>query len=195
MMRRVAAYGLFATGVLLIAFFRGYSGRIVPHPVLFYVLGGICFVAGFLIIRSLPQFKARAEYRKFMQAVDDIRANGIVVKVDLSACEIKDHTYIEEAFPDKGPSAMSFFTHMEHYIREWDKITYHCADGQKEICQSVLKYTCSYQGREKIFVSPVIAKDKATLGFLLDIQKETVVYVDKNNADRYYFDVGFLQRP
>lgn len=192
MLRRVAAYSLFAAGVLLIAFFKGYNGHIVPHPVIFWAVGFAFFIAGFFIIRSLPQYKSGAEYRKFMREIEDIRSNGMPVRVELSRCEIKDHTYIEEAFPDKGPSAMSFFTHLEEYVKEWDRVTYHKADGQKEICQSILKYTCDYCGASKTFISPVIRKDKATLIFLLDNQKETVVYVDKNNADRYYFDVGFL---
>lgn len=50
--------------------------------------------------------------------------------------------------------------------------------------------------REKIkrFISRVIPKDKVSLSFYLDQQKQTILYVDKTDRNKYYFDLDFLER-
>lgn len=47
-------------------------------------------------------------------------------------------------------------------------------------------------GQTDKFISRVIPKDKITLSFYLDKQKQTTLYVDKTNKDHYYFDLDFL---
>jgi hypothetical protein len=42
------------------------------------------------------------------------------------------------------------------------------------------------------FVSPVIPKDKITLSFYFDRQRQTTLYVNKTDRSHYYFDLKFL---
>lgn len=61
-----------------------------------------------------------------------------------------------------------------------------------EINQAVLVFETDILGQREQYISATIYKDPATLSFLLDKQKETCIYVDRDNRSNYYFDLEFL---
>jgi len=63
-------------------------------------------------------------------------------------------------------------------------------DKDVESCRIVFK--TSLRGKMRTFYSPLIRKDKTTLEFLLASKKETLLFVDRGNAEKYWMDLGFL---
>src|SRR6476620_6164528 len=96
MWRRIIAYILFGLGFLTVTFFRRYSGEIIPYPVLFYLLGLAMFVGGLLFLRYTPSANELNFQKQIAQTIDDLKANGDKIPVDLTQCEIKEHNYTEE---------------------------------------------------------------------------------------------------
>ncbi|MBO9155341.1 hypothetical protein ACFOTA_24230 [Chitinophaga sp. GCM10012297] len=47
-------------------------------------------------------------------------------------------------------------------------------------------------GTEKRYFSPVIYRERTALAFLLYAQREISLYVDRRDANAYYFDLEFL---
>ncbi len=122
--------------------------------------------------------------------IENLIENGERIVVDLTQCEIKQHTYSEERnlYDDSGiggrmqaMNAMGGF-HM-HNIENI------------QIVQSVFifHYAKHSTAEQEKFISPVISKDRVTLMIYLDKQRETMLYVDKSNRKEYYFDLQFLQ--
>lgn len=195
MWRRILAYILFGLGFLTMTFFKRYSGEVIPYPFLFYLLGIAMFIGGLLFLRFTPTTKESNFQNQITKTIADLKINGDKIPVNLSSCEIKEHNYIEER--DKyGHSNELLTLDFERQIQGWDAI----AGGsirnveQVQVKQTVLVY--SYQnertGKIEKFISRVIPKDKITLSFYLDRQKQIMLYVDKINRDKYYFDLDFL---
>ena len=63
---------------------------------------------------------------------------------------------------------------------------------QYQINQSVVVFKMNMNADEKTFYSEVLPYERETLMFLLDTQKETILYIDKNDTSKYYMDMGFL---
>lgn len=190
MIRRITAYCIFALGILTILFFRSYEGEMIPYPIVFTILGVFMLIVGFIIIRRLPILKNKLEYHKMMYEISDLKANGALIKVNLNECEIKDHTYLETQEPDNGKGFPEDIMDITSYFQGLDARTRE--KKMQEIHQSIVIYKSIYNGRPRRFISRVIFKDRATLSFLFDNQKETTLYIDKTNPARYYFDLDFL---
>jgi hypothetical protein len=56
----------------------------------------------------------------------------------------------------------------------------------------IFRFENPITGIKERFVSRVLPKDKITLMIYLDKQKQTYLYVDKINREKYYFDLSFL---
>jgi hypothetical protein len=195
MLRRIAGYALFILGFLAITFFRHYSGEIIPHPFLFWILGGLFFLAGYLLLRYTPSPKDQAALRQLRQLISELKANGEKISVDLSSCEIREHSYTERRAPQEVTTlALSPLTpKLHHLLNMLEDDTR--GTGMSEVCQSVIlfPYQNSRTGKTEKFVSPVISKDQISLSFYLDKQKQTTLYVDKTDRTLYYFDLDFLK--
>lgn len=195
MSRRILAYILFGLGFLTITFFRKYSGEVIPYPFLFYLLGLGMFVVGLLFLRFTPTTKQLDIQKQISETISDLKANGDKIPVDLSHCEIKEHNYIEER-EKYGHSNELLTLDFERQIQGWNAIGGGSMRNveQVQVIQTVLVY--NYQnprnGKLETFISRVIPKDKISLSFYLDRQKQTTLYVDKINRDKYYFDLDFL---
>jgi hypothetical protein len=163
MLKRVIGYFLLVLGILAIYFFMSYSGKIIPYPFLFYLLSFAILIIAVLILRNAPT-KAQLNLRK---QIADLKENGDKIVVDFSRCEIKENNYREEQ----------------------DNL------GEVQIVQSVIIY--NYQnnrtGNTEKFVSRIINLEKAALLFYLQKQVNTVLYVNKNDRSKYYFDLDFLK--
>ena len=195
MIRRIAAYSLFVLGFLTFTFFRHYSGALIPYPFLFWLLGLSMFLGGYLLIRYTPSPKDQAALRQLQQLIGELKATGEKILVDLTSCEIREHSYSERRNPtDKDSLTVSLLKPgLHHLLNQLEDDTR--GTGIAEIRQSVIlfPYQNNRTGQTERFVSQVIPKDQVTLSFYLDKQKQTTLYVDKNDRTLYYFDLGFLK--
>jgi hypothetical protein len=117
------------------------------------------------------------------QLINDLKTQGDRIPADFNSCEIRGHEYTDVDSPDE------FQITSLHYIPIAGD------PGQRNIRQSVFifSYTNTRSGQTEKFYSPIIPKDETTLSFYLDRQKQTTLYVDKTNRERYYFDLDFLK--
>ncbi|GAB2677801.1 hypothetical protein GCM10027036_34410 [Flavihumibacter cheonanensis] len=195
MWRRIFAYILFGLGFLTVTFFRNFSGDIIPYPFLFWLLGLIMFWGGFLFLRYTPSTNELNIQKQVRDVISDLKVNGDKIKVDLTKCELKEHNYTEER-EKYGHKNELLTLDIEREIQGWDALSGGAMRNveQVQVTQTVIIYSYlnNRTGQTEKFISRVIPKDKITLTFYLDKQKETTLYVDKTNRERYYFDLDFL---
>lgn len=195
MWRRTLAYILFGLGFLTVTFFRKYSGEIIPYPFLFWLLGLSMFWGGILFLRYTPSTKEMNIQKQITAIINDLKENGDKIQVDLTQCELKEHNYIEER-EKYGHKNELLTLDIEREIQGLDALSSGSIGNveQVQIKQTVIIfYKLNIRnGQTEKFISRVIPKDKITLSFYLDKQKQTMLYVDKTNRSRYYFDLDFL---
>lgn len=195
MRRRILAYILFGLGVLTVTFFRKYSGELIPYPFLFGLLGLAMFWVGLLILRYTPSTKEITVKKQIAAVINELKENGEKIQVDLTQCELKAHNYIEEK--ERYPHKYELLTlDIEREIQGWNALGSGLMRNveQVQIEQTVIIFykLNSLTGQTEKFISRVIPKDKITLSFYLEKQKQTTLYVDKTYQERYYFDLDFL---
>ena len=195
MWRRILAYILFGLGFLTVTFFKKYSGELIPYPFLFWLLGLAMFWGGFLFLRYTPSTKEITFQKRIATLINDLKENGEKIQVDLTQCELKEHSYIEEK-EKYGHKKELLTLGIESEIQGWNALG---GGSMRNVEQVQIKQTVIIfynpnirSGKTEKFISRVIPKDKITLSFYLDKQKQTTLYVDKTNRERYYFDLGFL---
>lgn len=168
----------------------------IPHPSLFYLLGIALFLGGLLFLRYTPTAKEIKAQKQLITAIADLKQNGDKIQVDLTQCEIKEHNYAEER-ERYGHSNPLLSLGFEQQIQAWNAIGGGASRNveQVQVKQAVIvfNYQNDQTGKAEKFISRVIPKDKITLSFYLDKQKQTYLYVDKTNSNHYYFDLDFLQ--
>ncbi|HVU54674.1 MAG TPA: hypothetical protein VHD83_06440 [Puia sp.] len=96
MWRRILAYILFGLGFLTLTFFKHYTGELIPYPFLFWLVGLALFAGGLLFLRYTPDGRDLEARKKLVATIADLKNNGEKIQVDLSKCEIKEHSYSEE---------------------------------------------------------------------------------------------------
>ncbi|MCD2425513.1 hypothetical protein LQ567_22200 [Niabella pedocola] len=194
-MRRILAYILFGLGLLTMTFFREYTGALFPYPSLFYFLGIAMFLGALLFLRYTPTTKEINAQKQLTAAIADLKLNGNRIRVDLTQCEVKEHNYAEER-ERYGHSNPLLTLSFEGDIQAWNAIgggSFRNIE-QVQVTQTVIvfNYLNQQTGKMEKYVSRVIPKDKVTLSFYMDKQKQTDLYVDKVNSNNYYFDLEFL---
>jgi hypothetical protein len=197
MPKRFLAYVFFILGFFTVTFFKHYTGHLIPYSFLFWLAGFIMFGIGLWLLRNTPSAGQQSNQKRLMEAVRDLKENGEKIQVDLTECELKEHSYVEEREKNDGSDNIMIQT-IEANMYSWNAVT--AFDKQKleqvQVNQTVIIFLRpnSRTGQTDKFVSRVIPKDKVTLGFYLDQQKQTTLYVDRSNPARYYFDLDFLAR-
>jgi hypothetical protein len=195
-MRKISAYALFVLGFLTVTFFRRYSGEIIPYPSLFWLLGLVMFITGYLLIRYTPSVKEQKGLQQLRQMIAELKANGEKITVDLNNCEILEHSYSEHKETYGRDSLFFSLTAVPniHYLLNKLEDETH-GTGIVNVCQSVIifNYPNRRTGQTEKFVSKVISKDRVSLSFYLDQQRQTTLYVDKADRSHYYFDLAFLK--
>jgi hypothetical protein len=197
MIRRILAYILFGLGFLIMTFFKKYTGDILPYPFLFYILGLLMFIGGGLFLRFTPTHKEVKTREKLDKLISDLLEHGEKVKVNLTDCEIKENNYTEER-NRYGNENELLTLDIERDIQALNAIT---GDSMRNIefvnvVQTVIIFYFDklVTGRKEKFISRVIPKDKITLMIYLDKQKDTFLYIDKVDREKYYFDLDFLNK-
>jgi hypothetical protein len=190
-MRRILACILFGSGLLSITYFGNYRGTLITHTSIFYFIGLLCFVSGWILLRSIPKGKNWVDTKQIRKMVKILKEQGEKIKVDLSKCEIKSNDYSEEQ-ERFGTGILA--TAYENDIQTWNTLLGDEMANVRtvEIYQSILIYNHNYMGKDRAFISGIIPTEHTTLLFKLDNQKTTFIYVDKNDSQKYYFDLDFL---
>jgi hypothetical protein len=136
----------------------------------------------FLLIKSELSSRDRKVRQNLKAEINNFKLTADKIKVDLNNCKIRANNYTEQVEVVKNYKAQAF-----------DALY----DSSKNIAnvninQAVLIFETDKYGEKERYFSPTIYKDEVTLRFLLDRQKETYIYVDRDNRSKYYFDLEFL---
>lgn len=187
--KRIIGWILILVGMLFYAFFKKYTGAIIPYPIVFYLIGLAFIITGFIILRKTPKLKEINILEKAEALKKELKANGLKIEVDLDKCEIKENHYFEEPNSTKNYSDFELlnFSEMAHYYEMFSK------RKSDEIKQSVVIAKVQVNGQEKKILSPILPYDRIKLLFSFDKQKFTIVYIDHNDFERYYFDFEFIR--
>lgn len=138
---------------------------------------GVAFAVSSVVRNCNTRKQANAKLELFKAGADKV-----LVKFD--DCEIKSLNYVKQ---EDGTRYRRFavLDVMDTYSGDIEKV---------EVVQSIVEYETERFGEKITYYSPMIYKDRVTLGFLLLRQKETYLYVDRDNRFRYYFDFEFLTK-
>ena len=150
------------------------------------------FWGGWALLRWTPTIKEQQDTDRLKKLIDDIKTNGEKIKVDFSKCDIKQNNYVEEK-EKYGTGSYITTLDIERDIQAWNALTDSTRNTERvQVNQAVLIFDNSHNDKTEKFISRVIPFDRVTLLFKLDKQKETTLYVDKNDRSKYYFDLEFL---
>lgn len=167
-------------GFMTYLFFRNYSGELIPYPAVWQFTGLFLFFAGFLLIGLSKGDKTNRQ--RFKAELDRFKLTADKIKVDLNSCKIRSNSYSQQ-IPETKDSRSMLLDAMYDSNSNIRNV---------EINQAVVIFETDINGQREQFISPPINKDAITLSFLLDKQKETYIYIDRDNRSKYYFDLEFL---
>lgn len=188
-LQKTAAYFLIIIGTVIVSFFEYYQSDVIPYPYVWLVLGGILFILG-VILFALPKVKKiRNANHAHTQFANELRQSGESISVDFAHCKILSAKSVKAA-PEHDDYAVLIAG------RSLNVASYLLDDGRPQgstIEHSVFIFERERNGKIEKFVSPVITKDPVTLEFLLISQKQTRLYIDRLNRERYWFDLSFLE--
>lgn len=196
MLRRILAYFFWGLGFLTITFFKHYTGELIAHPFLFWLIGFAMFATGVWLFFSTPSAKEESFQNRLNETIQHLKQNGEQIRIDLRDCELKEHNYTEERERSEDANDVLLIA-IERNIHNWSNVASFDRRNleQVQIKQTVIVFSRhnNRTGHIDKFISRVIPKDKVTLAFYLDQQKHTTLYVDKSNSAIYYFDLDFLE--
>lgn len=173
MLDRVIAFIFIGIGLILYLFLDNYDSDVIPASYFWMAFALISAVLSYFIVRNL-QRKEAVEGR-----IKRLKLEGNTILVDLNACEIVSSRYYKEVPKYKN-----------HRIQSWESgLNPANAVKQEEVNQSRLIYRLD--GVE--YVSHIIPKDKISIGFWLERQEKTYLYIDREDPLHFYFDLEFLE--
>ena len=194
--KRIIAYIIILLGLLAFEFFRHYNGQVIPYTFGFGLLGLALFLIGGWWLRNTPTIKQSKEALAAKQFTDDLKANGDKISIDLGNCEVKENKYSEERLrggnygegtPIGEEQNLDLLTKSGGIYRNNDRIVVQI--NQTVVTGEVMRY-----GKPFKFQSQVLRHDRETLLFKMFAQKETSLYIDRNNPERYYLPQSTLMR-
>jgi len=171
--------GLFCLGVIIV-----YVSLRADHFHVYIFATGILLIGTPAIVYLIVE-KTKRSGRPKVGRPRDLKITGIKVPVDLTKCVIKSNNWTDEVERYDIPR-VAFLNEVSGD-----------SDKNVEMVESNLSriaYSCDFNGKHSTFFSPPIAKDKTTIMILLEMQKETAIYVDRDDSRRYYFDLEFIDQ-
>ena|ERR1044072_2007283 len=178
-MRIILSLLFFVFGLILILFFGHYNGTAIRYPLIYLFAGFLLIIFSLIFLRSAHN-ERKKKLRKQKNKVSE--GEFIKIKVDLNACKIIDNKYFikENIYASNTINLLNVLNDSSKNVRI------------KEIVQARIIYNYLHNGLAITFVSPIINKDKSTLFYLLEKQKYTYIYLNKNDFNDYIFDLDFL---
>lgn len=166
-------------------YFGHYTGTLIPRPFLFQVASWVIGIIGFGMIFFVLKSGKKDIDKEIAAWKENLKLNGEKIFVTLPECEIKENFYFEEVDRVHSSSAQSYNAMIGQDYRNVEK-------QSRYATVIIYNYLNPKTGESKKFISPVIQKDKISLGFLLSEKKETIIYADRNDPNIYFFDLDFL---
>lgn len=168
--------GLFALGIAII---YGVA-RSSKFNIYIFGVGILLLIPGIIsIIIEIIDFGPKTKKMN----LKDLKFSGIKIPVDLSKCKIITNEWTITK-PEKNNTTIIF-----------NELTDNSYEN-RPIADAVLSrvtYSCVVNGKKRTFRSPTISRDKLTLKLLLETQKETGIYIDRDDPRYYYFDLEFTK--
>lgn len=172
-------------GFLTIVFFGEYNGTVIQNPWLFQVSGFLALVVGIAIFYWTYRTLRLQNEQNMETQISNIKKTGNKVQVDLLKCEIIQNSYWEE---NENNNIGNYSN-----IKFWDALN--DSNSKNEylpINQMRLIYTINKNDEVESYISQLIYCNKETLLMKIYSQKETLLYIDKDDSRMYYFDLKFL---
>ena len=166
-------------------YFGHYTGTLIPKPFLFRIASWTIGLIGFYLIFLVFRSRKNKVAKEIASWKANLKLNGEKILVNLPECEIKENYYFDEVEKVHSSRAQSYNAMIGQDYRNVEKQSRYAA-------VIIYSYSNPKTGASKKFISPVIQKDKISLGFLLNEKKETFIYADRNDANNYFFDLDFL---
>lgn len=182
-MRRITGIILLIIGLVAFLLFYRYSGNLLPYSLLWHTGVIATFGLGTLLILSSSKKDDIDMKSVVANEINRLKQFGDRIKVDFNDCEIVTNNYIKEVATGSSYKVQAFDA-LYDSNRNIKKVN---------VNQTVLVFETHRLGRKEKFKSPTIYKDEMTLRFLLARKKETFIYVDRNQKDKYYFDLEFIK--
>ncbi len=173
-----------ASGLLIVLFFRNYEGRVIPYPILWWLLGILLLPFSSWLFYSARKERMNDKRKVVRQAIEKLKSEADVIHVDVDDCEVL--TGYDKIIDDGEINVSPKYQMFSAFLPEDDP----SPEIDKE--SSVIVFKTDVQGKEMKFVSRRIRKDGVTMEFLLANKKQIDLYVDKNNPQKYWFDLDFL---
>jgi archaellin len=154
---------------------------------MFFFLGTIMVIAfvlgaAYSIAKKMNK-GAFVDPKKAMRERETFKQNAQQVKVDLRACKVVSTSHTETVLKSGSWQVQAL------------DILYGDDSANQEqvnVSKSQIVFRITEGNVNYDYVSPVIFMDKTTLLFKLDMQDSTVLYIDRKDRAKYYFDLEFL---
>ncbi len=189
---KILAYSMLTVGVLGALFFNN-NMNLIPYTIVYKILSIILSLVAIVYLYTIPPDSKLREQMQLKYLIEGLKEKGATLKVDLRQCTILENSFTEalEARPMFEAIA---FGELQNIIPTDDNQVLDKTTKTKleNVTLSILVYEAEVSGQQRKFYSQVINKDRATLMFLLEAQKYTLLYYDKNNPSRCYFVLDFL---
>ena len=188
-MRIIPGLLLLLLGAVASLFFWHYKGTLIPYPTLFLLASIAMCAGGMKLFFWALDTDSKELTSEINQTINELKATGDRIQVDLSLCEVRRNDYSEEreVNDDHTPGSIS------KYTAGWNAMT----DSRQNIevvniSQAVLIFKTTRSGKDVEFTSGILPYDRETLLLKMFAQKETTIYIDHDDPGRYYFDLEFL---
>ncbi len=183
---------MLSVGVLGALFFNN-NMNLIPYTIVYKILSIILALVAIVFLYTIPPDNKLREQMQLKYLIDGLKEKGAPLKADLTKCSILENSYTEAQESRPMYEAIAF-GELQNIMPADDNSVIDKTTKTKleNITLSILVYEAEVLGQQRKFYSQVIHKDRATLMFLLEAQKYTLIYYDKNNPSRCYFVLDFL---
>lgn len=168
--------GLALLGVIMI-----YETLRAKAPANGYIQGlGFLLLIPLIVMMLIERYSGGSSAR--IPKLSDLKYAGMQIPVDLTRCTVVGNEWTTERPKEHNAGiVMNELTGNSYENRE-----------RSSNALSRVKYTCIVNGVKRTFISSSIARDKKTLQLLLEMEKTTSIYVDRDKPKYYYFDLEFV---
>jgi hypothetical protein len=182
-MRKLGQY----LGILLIAisfigtlFFKHYNGEIISYPVIWYLGFTIVGLTGLLLIYKSGDNDNNKWTETHQNALLKFKASSRKMNLDPEKCEFKSGSYSHQI---EDPDMTTYKVLIPHSLSMYMDTT---KTEMRQLSYLIYSETNSI-GRQR-FISYPFPVDKTTLEYYV-ITNKLVLYVDRFDQKKYYFDL------
>ncbi len=143
----------------------------------------VMLTIAYLIASKVNGTKAFVNPNKLRKELEEFKLNANQVKVPLRECKVVSNSHSEPILKSGSWRVQA----LDSLYGDGSSNTKQVNVNQSQIIFRITEGLVHYD-----YVSPVVLIDQITLLFKLDFQNETILYIDKTDKSKYYFDLEFL---